>query len=474
MKQVFVNIAQFLVWVQQTVIALLRQIPGSEQVEAIAEGVTRPIRGLAAFFLRKFPWLKRWEWLLEIERLQKIHPVMLMVLLAFVFYRGLQTTYLGHIATDRMIYPFLGAISYFNPFLGILSAVTFGVGDLIQKLIYNDIYGSAATGGLAVLGAFGDGNYWGGVAGYCLAYSSIVVAGLLPGMLARVFRLAVRKTLALLFFRKAAATADGAKYGEPGKGPAGSTAGGAGAPAGGSQAGASGGMGSLMPGGTEPVYPMAEFLASILGAGVGGALTMGTLAPTLEKPAFYLRPNPDVSCHDMEVATYLKRPAFREGLSGPAIGGPLISGLMPLTGPVVEEAPPESDESPGPDDPRDGDGPEDAGPEDGPDDGGLFGEEPDVDWETTVEWDLAKDGPLTDPETGEELLVHDGNYEGGEPGQVWYKGEWMDAADAALLIHRWEEALERDRQPARAAGAAEFVHLDVPKVLQQRIGDRQP
>ena len=255
MKKALGAMAKALATVQRVATELLRQIPGSQQVEDFSEVATRPIRNLAGLFLGKFPWLKRWEWLLEIDRLRRIHPTMLLVLLAYVFYRGTQTTYLGHIATDMVIYPFLVLISYFNPFLGILSAAAFGIGDLLQKLVFNDIYGSLGTGRLAALGAWGDGNYWGGIVGYCIAYSSIVMAGLLPGVMARVFRLAARKTLAVIFFRKTAAVADGVTPGNPG------SQGGPGRGAGNTGAGgpSSGGMGSLMPGGSEPTYPVAEF-----------------------------------------------------------------------------------------------------------------------------------------------------------------------------------------------------------------------
>ena len=116
MRNALQTVAQALATAQRVVIEKLRQIPGSQQVEEFADGATRPVRKLAEFFLRRFPGLQRWEWLLEIDRLRRINPVMLLVLLTFVFYRGAQTTYLGHIATDRMIYPFLGAISYFNPY----------------------------------------------------------------------------------------------------------------------------------------------------------------------------------------------------------------------------------------------------------------------------------------------------------------------------------------------------------------------
>lgn len=54
--------------------------------------------------------------------------------------------------------------------------------------------------------------------------------------------------------------------------------------------------------------------------------------------------------------------------------------------------------------------------------------------------------PLIDPETGQPLVVQDGRYEGGQPGQVWYQGGWMDRGQAERIIADKEAAYERDRR----------------------------
>lgn len=392
MTKVFTILGQAIATTQRRLVELWRRVPGSAAIDELAELLTRPIRALADGCLRRWPWLARWEWLLEVDRLRRIPPVMLVLVLGYVFYRGIQTTHLGHIGTDRLIYPLLSAISYFNPFLGIVSAALFGIGDLLQKLVVNDIYGSRGVGRLAPLAAYGDLNYWGGVVGYAVAYSSLVMAGFVPGLLARVFRLAVQRTITFVLFRRAAAAADGASSASPYAG---------------AHVSASP-VSVLMPGGVEPRYPVAELAAAVIGAGVGGAGVMYFVAPTLEAPAFLWRPNPDVSCHNLEVSTFLQQPALSRGGVGGASGGLVMNSLVPM--PPTPGAP--------------------AGPE--------------VRDEPVAREHLSR--PLVDPETGRELLVHDGSYEGGWPGQVWHQGRWMDPAEAAALITRWDEALSRDRR----------------------------
>ena len=57
--------------------------------------------------------------------------------------------------------------------------------------------------------------------------------------------------------------------------------------------------------------------------------------------------------------------------------------------------------------------------------------------------------PLVDPDTGEPLVVHDGRYEGGKPGQVWYDGEWMDPDEARRWIaERQRQLAQRDKERA--------------------------
>ena len=170
-----------------------------------SEKVSKPVKSIAQWALRTMPWLRKAEWLLEVETLTKRHPVALAFSISYAAWSGLMPTLYGHIATDQTIYPVLAAISGFNPFLGLLCGAVFGIADFAQKLVWNDIYQSPGTpqGRLSL-------NYWGAMAGYVIAYSSTMTMGVLPGMASRVSRLAMRKTLQTFFYRRAASAADGA------------------------------------------------------------------------------------------------------------------------------------------------------------------------------------------------------------------------------------------------------------------------
>ncbi|NQE45270.1 hypothetical protein C5S31_04510 [ANME-1 cluster archaeon GoMg2] len=74
--------------------------------------------------------------------------------------------------------------------------------------------------------------------------------------------------------------------------------------------------------------------------------------------------------------------------------------------------------------------------------------------------------PLIDPDTGEQLTVHDGNYEGGKPGQVWYDGQWVDKGTAAQWIaERRDELTQRQHE-------RESFWSDAERDREQRIKDR--
>ncbi|QGY38691.1 hypothetical protein GM415_00555 [Pseudodesulfovibrio cashew] len=56
-------------------------------------------------------------------------------------------------------------------------------------------------------------------------------------------------------------------------------------------------------------------------------------------------------------------------------------------------------------------------------------------------------GPVIYDADGEPLIVQDGTYEGGKPGQVWYDGEWMDPSEAQKWIdERKQQLRDRDRE----------------------------
>lgn len=172
--------------------------------------ISAPVVAIAHWALRTMPWLRRAEWLFEVQTLTLRHPVALAFSICYASWSGLMPTLYGHIATDITIYPFLAAVSGFNPFLGLLCGASYGVFDIVQKLLWNDIFqdshGTASRFSL---------NYWGAMAGYVIAYSSTMTMGVLPGFTSRVARLAMRKTMQKLMFSRSAAAADGAEPLDP-------------------------------------------------------------------------------------------------------------------------------------------------------------------------------------------------------------------------------------------------------------------
>lgn len=262
------------------------------QVTEVCVMLCFPVVWLAKATLRVFPGLKNLEWLLEIEALTRRNAVVLALSLLFVFWRGIMTTPLGHIGTDKLIYPTLGALSGFNPFLGMVCGATYGVADLIQKFWWPDMYGAAG---------WMDPNYWGAMAGYCVTYLTIMGMGLFPGMASRACRAAVVKVVQGFAAKRATQMADGGVA-----------------------------MGAA-------VSPALEMAASAAGGIATGWAIMHQVAPITTQPAFMWRPNPDVSCWRLEVDSHLKGYATVGG-SGAALGGAASVAIPP---PPPQEAPPE-------------------------------------------------------------------------------------------------------------------------------------
>ena len=275
---------------QKSVQAALLKTPGWRQFERLAAALTSPVRRFASATQRTFPFTRRFDWLLEIERIKSMHPVILIIAIAWAIRRGLFTTQYGHIGTDTLIYPSIATISYFNPFLGLVTAIAFGIGDIVQKFFVNDIFGTNGR----------DANYFSALVGYCIAYSSLMVGGFLPGIMSRLFSFIARYAISSAFLIVARARADGGRVagvdvsnlGNPLSGP----------------------------------YPIPELLASMAGAAVGGYSVMH-LAPALEYPAFYLRPRPDVSCLNLEMTTFLLGRS-KIVAEAAAFGGPVLSTLL--------------------------------------------------------------------------------------------------------------------------------------------------
>ncbi len=269
----------------------LARLPLWPDIVRLAAILVSPVTGAARATLSAFPFLRRLEWLLEVESLTKRHPVVLALALLYVLWRGWRTTTHGHIGTDASIYPFMAIVSGFNPCLGIACGVFYGIGDLIQKFLRPDMFG--------VPKGRADVNFWPAMFGYTVSYSSLMCMGVVPGVLARVARHTARGVLRAVFVRRASAVADGAGPGAPGAATAGPSASGAAAES----------------------FPLAEFVAAVVGGGVGGYVTMSVLAPKLSVPAFMWRPNPDVSCLKLEVGTWLVGRADVGAQAGGAGGG---------------------------------------------------------------------------------------------------------------------------------------------------------
>jgi hypothetical protein len=280
--QFFSTVAEVRAAVGETV----GRIPHWAEIVQYATRICAPLQRFAQATLRKFPGLRKLEWLLEIESLTRRHPVVLALSMLFVIWRGLKTTSLGHIGTDSTIYPFLALISGYNPFLGLVCGGLFGVADLVQKFFVPDIYGARG---------WGDINYWGAMFGYIIAYSSTMWMGMAPGIMARVCRRLARYAWDKVRGR-ADATADGA----------------------------------------TPAHDAIGFGVELLGSVMGGAATSfiseHSLAPHLEKAAFMTRVQKDFSCHRLETRI-LQNAAPFTGFTGG--GGSSIPVLTEATSPVT-------------------------------------------------------------------------------------------------------------------------------------------
>jgi hypothetical protein len=197
MRKLFASLAEF----RSKTASWLESQPFWPDLLRLCATLTAPVVRLARWALRTMPWLQKVDWLFETSQIPKRHPVALAFSLGYMLWRGLHTTSLGHIGTDRAVYPFMAIVSGYNPFLGIVCGALFGIGDLIQKLISPDIYGA---------GGWSDPNYWGAMGGYVLAYTAVMWMGLFPGASSRAARYAVRMAMKKAFERRVAAASDGA------------------------------------------------------------------------------------------------------------------------------------------------------------------------------------------------------------------------------------------------------------------------
>jgi len=232
---------------------------------------------------RLIPFRGRIQQHLEVEQLARMNPIIILASMAATLLIGAMTSTHGHIETHPFLFQIMPIISSYNPALGFLSALTFAVGDFAQKLVINDVY---HAGTLTQL------DYWGARVGYLIAYNAVTVFGLLPGVMARIFRKAVQNRITK--------NTDG---------------------------------GSLSAGGR-----IVSTIAFAAGAAIGSAVS-GASAVILEIPAFYIRPTPDVSCANLMISNNINTSIPNAATAG-AVGG----GATTLVQPQSEtEMPPESE-----------------------------------------------------------------------------------------------------------------------------------
>jgi hypothetical protein len=240
--------------------------------------IVRRILSLAALWLPRIPILGRLSDLLGIGELTSLNPFLALGSLGLAGLLGIIPTQYGHIDTTPFLYPIMAVISSFSPALGMVAGVIFGLGDLAEKMLTNQIY---------YTGTSNAADYLGARLGYIVAYSAVIVAGMLPGLMSRLFRRIARRVF-------------GTGSGQPL--PPGAL-----------------GFASFI---SNPQFM--EMAAGIVGGMIGGGLT-NALAIPLEFPAFYLRANPDTSCYSVAVSNLTR------GIGSTAVAGGAGSGLVSLT-----------------------------------------------------------------------------------------------------------------------------------------------
>ena len=240
------------------------------------------VNSLASRYVPRLPFYARLAPFLELDRLASLKSWVLLGSLGLPALLGLYSSPYGHIDTTPFIYQVMPIISGINPALGLLGGIVFGIADMAEKMVTNNIYGVS-----------GSGDYFGARMGYLIAYLAVIIAGVVPGVLARVFRNAARRIMA----ERAVRTADGGQFT-----------------------------------GTSNSN-IIELAASALGGAIGGAAA-NAAAIGLEMPAFYLRPNPDYSCYSAAVGN-LTNGIPPSGVAG-AVGGVIPPGL------VQDDVPPQA------------------------------------------------------------------------------------------------------------------------------------
>jgi hypothetical protein len=185
---------------------------------------------------------------LGFSELRRFNPLLALIPIAFMFALGAMRSQYGHIDTAWGVFPLMALVSGLNPVVGLLSGLAYGAGDLIQKFIVDDVYYESARTA---------GDYWGARLGYLVSYSSLIVFGLLPGILARAGSWIARA----LTLRTAGSKANGAEL-------------------------------------SRTASTISGAVGAAVGAVAGGALS-AVAYKTLSAPAFLWRPTGDCSCYSL-------------------------------------------------------------------------------------------------------------------------------------------------------------------------------
>jgi hypothetical protein len=252
------------------------------------KGVETRLARFFSFSPRLLPFSDRLASLFEIDTVRAINPIVLFLPIAFTLLLGLMPSANGHIESTPYLFQILPIISVFNPFLGYLSSLAFAVGDLIQKLIIDDVYYGSASPTAA--------DWIGARIGFLISYSSVLLFGVLPGVLGRLLRQYMTRRRM---------------------------------------------MGKSLDGGTATL--VASMIPYVFGGAIGAAIC-GAAAIGLELPSFYLRQTPDLSCARSMInanMSYTIPTASASGFVG-GIVGPVANSVLPTIMPPSTSAPTEA------------------------------------------------------------------------------------------------------------------------------------
>jgi len=178
---------------------MLEGIPGFDAYTRIATTITDRV-----FAVVRLPasMEKRFDPYIEFEHGRSMDRALVFAVLVYMAVLGAYPSNLGHLDTAPHIWIALPIVSGFNPYLGLVSGIVFSVFDWVGKFLpFESVYGADFGSGMQ--------NFWGARIGYILAYTTLILNGMLPGILARVFRQFVRGITRSIFPRKATQAAMG-------------------------------------------------------------------------------------------------------------------------------------------------------------------------------------------------------------------------------------------------------------------------